>query len=209
MSISAVNCTPIKPQVSFGMAEGADDARKIIALSNDLNDSFVKKDDEGNNIKGPLALGVSILGAAASMFALGVGGSKAAIAGAKKLNTKFPALKDTVVKNGKKAVDYVAKKMPKVPVKLTEKISPKVKNFVSQNTVKAKTFGTGLVEKYGAEKLFTVGTGVLTAAALAPDIVKADANGDGIADIADKRINAYSSALKSVGIFEEIVNVLV
>ena len=73
MNVSAINCSPIKPQVSFGAPEGVDEANKVLTLSKELSDTFKKEDSEGNQIKNPLHTAVSVLTAGMAMFALGKG----------------------------------------------------------------------------------------------------------------------------------------
>ena len=50
MSISSINCTPIKPQVSFGENEEAQ-YRQLAAQTMALNDSFTPKQADGEATK--------------------------------------------------------------------------------------------------------------------------------------------------------------
>lgn len=200
MNISAINCTPIKPQASFGnTAQGVDEAKKVLELSKQLNDSF-KKEGEEPTTKHPLQTALSVLGAAATMFALGKGAGKGAVAVAKKLPD---VAKANITKYADDAIAFVkskASKMPKVPQNnVTTAIGNVAKNtFNSAKNVILKN----------PEKSFTTAAGVLAATTLVPSIVKADGNEDGIADIAQNNINAYASAFKTAEIFADMVNAL-
>lgn len=206
MNVSAINCSPIKPQVSFGDAD-VDKAKKVLSLSRDLDDSFAKKDEEGNNIKSPLHTAISVGGAVASMFALGLGIGKLGY----RANAKFG-----LVQKGKNAIgkvsNFVKNKAPKLhikaPVIKEGSFINKAKN-VADDAVKYVKSTTGkLVEKHGAEKVFATGTGLAAVATLVPDIITVDKNKNGVADIAEKKINAYEGALSSARIFSEIVTTL-
>ncbi len=204
MKVSAINCSPIKPQVSFG-DEDVDKAKKVLSLSRDLDDSFVKKDDEGNNIKSPLHTAISVAGAVASMFALGLGIGKLGY----KANSKFK-----LAQRGKEAIgkvsSFVKKKAPNLNIKLPAikegSLLAKTKNVAQKSVARVQSTTARLIEKYGAEKVFTTGTGIAAAATLVPDIVTVDKNKNGIADIAEKKINAYEGALKSARICSDIVS---
>ena len=203
MNVSAINCSPIKPQVSFGAPEGVDEANKVLTLSKELSDSFKKEDSEGNEIKNPIHTAFSVLTAAMAMFALGKGMGKAAVIGAKKI----PAgAKQAVVENATKAKGFFSKLADKLPK--NEKVATFFNKTVGKAANAVKTSVAKAVEKNGAEKVFTTAAGVVAASTLVPKIASADANGDGISDIAQKNVNAYQSAFKSAEIFADMVNVL-
>lgn len=204
MSISSINCTPIKPQVSFGKEYSVNDANKITQLSQELSDSF-RKEGQDENKKSPIQTTVSVLGAAAAMFALGATAAQGGI----KLVKKIPqGTRQKAVSTAVKAKEAVKGQLLKIKLPQNEKLAKaytktvgKAYNFV---VPKAKA----LVEKNGIEKVVTVSAGALAAAKLAPAIIKADGNKDGVADITQRNINAYASALKSAEIFSDIVGVL-
>ena len=199
MSISAINCTPIKPQASFGNAQGVDEAQKVLELSRQLNDSF-KKEGEEPTVKHPAQTALSILGAAATMFALGKGAGKGAVAVLKKVPD---SVKGNVSKYADDAVNFVKTHASKLPKVHQNKVTTAVSNFAKTAYNSAKT----TVMK-NPEKSFTTAAGVLAAATLVPKISKADANNDGIADIAQKNINAYQSAFKTAEIFADMVSAI-
>lgn len=200
MSISSVSCTPIKPQVSFGSPEGVDEAQRVLQLSRELNDSFHKEDEEVT-IKHPLQTAVSLIGAGLAMYTIGRGAGKAILALAK----KTPANVKSGLKKGCKSVsDKASGLTAKLPV--NEKLSKVYTNTIGKVAGNVKNGVKNAVEKNGVEKVFTTATGALAAATLVPKIAKADGNGDGIADIAQKNVNAYTSAFKTAEIFADMIN---
>ena len=211
MNVSAVNCTPIKPKVSFGNEQDAfSDAQKVLDLSKQLSDNFQKGEDPQQKTKAQTA--ISVLGALATTFVLG----KVA---ADKIITAFPNML-TKVGTGAKTVVNKAKTV-KVPnfvknVKVPEKVrsgfgkvvaNPVVKkatNFAGSAASKATTY----LKTQSPEKLFTNGAGIASMIALGSKISKVDGNNDGVADIAQENISAYRSFAQNAGIFTEIVSAL-
>ena len=204
MNVSAINCSPIKPQVSFGAPEGVDEANKVLTLSKELSDSFKKEDSEGNQIKNPLHTAVSVLTAGMAMFALGKGIGKLGWKGLDKAKSAIAPEKMQVVKDKVHvAKDFVSKQTAKLPK------NEKVASFFSKTFGKAAgAVKNGLAKITKDEKAFTTAAGVVAASTLVPKIASADANGDGISDIAQKNVNAYQSAFKSAEIFADMVNAL-
>lgn len=205
MSISAINCTPIKPQASFGSAQGVDEAQKVLELSRQLNDSFTCSncsngdfDNEKVTNKHPLQTAISVLGACATMFALGKGAGKGVVALAKKVPA---SAKENILNTGKKAVSAISEQAAKLPK--NEKVSTILSNTVGKAFNSAKA-----VVMKNPEKSFTTAAGVLAASTLVPAITTADGNKDGVADIAQNNINAYASAFKKAEIFADIVDAL-
>ena len=202
MSISAINCTPIKPQASFGSAQGVDEAQKVLELSKQLNDSFASGtrcngdcDEEKVTNKNPIQTTISVLGACATMFALGKGAGKGVVALAKKVPA---SAKENILNTGKKAVSVISEQVAKLPK--NEKVSTILSNTVGKAFNRAKD-----VVMKNPEKSFTTAAGVLAASTLVPAITTADGNKDGVADIAQNNINAYASAFKKAEIFADIV----
>lgn len=205
MSISAINCTPIKPQASFGSAQGVDEAQKVLELSKQLNDSFASGtrcngdcDEEKVTNKNPIQTTISVLGACATMFALGKGAGKGVVALAKKVPA---SAKENILNTGKKAVSVISEQVAKLPK--NEKVSTILSNTVGKAFNRAKD-----VVMKNPEKSFTTAAGVLAASTLVPAITTADGNKDGVADIAQNNINAYASAFKKAEIFADIVGAL-
>ena len=215
MNVSAINCTPIKPKVSFG--NGADDfsdAQKVLDLSKQLNDNFQKGDDPEH--KSPIQTAISVAGALATTFVLG----KVA---ASKIITAFPNLLSKAGQGARKVAEKA--KTVKVPnfvknIKFPEKVqaglnkvanNPVVKS-VSEKATKfageAATKAANYVKTQSPEKLFTNGAGIASMLALGGQIAKVDGNKDGISDIAQENVNAYRSMAQNAGIFTEIVEAL-
>lgn len=203
MSISAINCSPLKPQVSFRSAQGVDEANKVLQLSKQLGDNFHKVDSEGNDIKNPLQTATSVLAACLAMFALGKGAGKVALTAAKKVPA---SAKKTIADGFGKVKTFVSKQAAKLPK--NEKVTTVLNNTVGKASNAVKSSVAKAVQKSGAEKVFTTTAGVVAASTLVPKIVKADDNGDGIADIAQKSVNAYQSAFKSAEIFADMISAL-
>ena len=205
MSISAINCTPIKPQTSFGSAQGVDEAQKVLELSRQLNDSFTCSkcsdgdcDSEKVTNKNPLQTAISVLGACATMFALGKGAGKGVVALAKKVPA---SAKENILNTGKKAAAAISEQAAKLPK--NEKVSTILSNTVGKAFNRAKD-----VVMKNPEKSFTTAAGVLAATTLVPSIATVDGNKDGVADIAQNNINAYASAFKKAEIFSDMINAL-
>lgn len=205
MSISAMNCTPIKPQASFGSAQGVDEAQKVLELSRQLNDSFTCSncsngdcDNEKVTNKNPLQTAISVLGACATMFALGKGAGKGLVA----LSKKVPSsTKEKILSAGQKAATKIAEQVSKLPK------NEKVSSVLSKTVGKAFNSAKSVVMK-NPEKSFTTAAGILAASTLVPAITTVDGNKDGVADIAQNNINAYASAFKKAEIFSDIVDAL-
>lgn len=207
MNISAVNCTPIKPQTSFGTSQCTYDATKVLQLSKKLEDSFKTQQaniedpsciDETITPKGHIQTAVSVLGACAAMFALGKGAGKGLVALAKKVPA---SAKENILNTGKKAATAISEQAAKLPK--NEKVSTILSNTVGKafNAAKAHVIKN-------PEKSFTTAAGVLAATTLVPSIATADGNNDGIADIAQNNINAYESVFQKAEIFADIINAL-
>lgn len=205
MNVSAINCTPIKPQASFGYAQGAEEAQRVLELSKQLKDSFNKEVQQGNESsegkitnKNPIQTTLSVLGACATMFALGKGAGKGVVAVAKKLPEGF---KENVLKSGSSVKTFISNQASKFSGKET---SP---NFLLKSIGKALKNAKATISK-NPEKSFTNATGIIAATTLVPAITTADGNKDGIADIAQNNINAYVDVFKRAEIFSDIVNAL-
>lgn len=203
MNISAINCTPIKPQASFGSeVRDVADAQRVLNLSKELNDSFQKDPDH----KSPVQTAVSVAGALAATFVLGK-------LTAGKILEVCPNLLTKTAAGAKKAAGTI--KNIKVPDKFSnlgkkvaenpalEKVSSKFTKFTGKAVESAKAF----VQKNGAEKTFKTGMGVASMLALGSQVINVDGNKDGIADIAQNNVNAYSNAMKDLGVFSEILGV--
>lgn len=204
MNISAVNCTPIKPQASF-KGENEFDYDKILAATTKVNDEFVNSED----VKSPLAAAIS----------LGIAGVLAFASG-KQLGSLFSKfvkkapdyLDDVVAKSGK----YVNIAKEKLATTNTGKVA-KVRNLASKglgfvqskaSTAYEKIANFGLHE--GADivakkaNAFNNVAGCIGLASVFPTVLKRDTNEDGVSDILQKSHNAYTGTkTKMDGVFEK------
>ena len=137
MNISAINCTPIKPKVSFGDVEHKNfDAEKLHDMATDLNERSVDSKD----IKKPIAVVASL----AALAGIAYGGGKKIATGANVIYEKVaaaakPAIKETaddvaqaakntnlgvVLEDGlKKASSIASQAISKVRVPASEEIT--------------------------------------------------------------------------------------
>lgn len=212
MKVTAVNSTPLKPQ-SFG--NDVYKAQIVLEKSKELGDRFTKNPEE----KSPLTTFVSVLGAFATCFLLGKGLASKAM-------EVFPKLSGQIVELSKKAVagaSVTATKLKNVHV--PEKIaSSKVANVVKEtankvsSNQKVKTFAGKVAEQASLaftkikaqppEKIIKNAAGIASMAILGTQIATVDGNDDGIADIAQKDVNAYKNAIGSIGIIGDIMKSL-
>ena len=195
MNISAMNCTPIKPQVQAQTSFKSD--RK---LSQEECLDLIKQlsDDSMPEKKGKLATAISIATAVAVSFI-----------GAKFVATKafdlFPTA-PTKIYNGLKKVANKAK------TKLADFATSDntVKKFVGEKGGKIENEARTAFKKIQGDKdpketlktLFGLGS-MFT---VAPKVAKVDGNEDGIPDIAQKNVNAYKNALSTVEGISDIMN---
>lgn len=211
MNVSAVNCTPIKPQVSFGKEQDFSDAQRVLDMSKELSDSFSKEDGQ----KTKLQTLASIAGALATTCILGRAmAGKLIDAG---VHTKIASLGKTAMNKAKnlKAPNFV--KNVKFPAKLQKGINviaenPKVKNAttkVVEGAGKLKSNAQAYITEHGVEKVIKDVAGLTSMAVFGTQVAKVDGNGDGVADIAQKNVNAYQNAVKNMGVVGEITKALV
>ena len=202
MNISAVNCTPIKPQASFGMATRETDNQydKIVMAAQQLEDSFVTPEKEDTQ-KSKLGVAASLAGAVLVTY---MGGRFAAA----KVIEAFPKAVPAMENGLKKASGFIQEKASTLAAK-----DGKVASTFGKIAKRAEE-GARNVYKNRLDK----GDGAATAlkrlsgtAALMfglPKIATVDGNNDGISDITQKNANAYKSALNSIGIVSDVVDAL-
>ncbi len=179
MNVSSINCTPIKPQVAFGMAT-EENYRNALESAKQMNDTFV----ESNDIKTPLQ----------TVAAVGFAGLQTFIKGAATF-----ALVDKITKGN---VSKFIKNTGKSTVKVLNNVSNSLKGGASN---KARTLIAAGSDKI-ASAIKTVGknvklpvlAGVAAMAALVPVICSRDNNEDGVKDIAQKSQSAYKAADKKM-----------
>lgn len=194
MNISAINCTPIKPQAQ---ANASFKSNKSLTQEECLD--LIKQigDDSMPEKKGKLATAISIATAIAVSFI-----------GAKFLATKafdlFPKAPEKIYGTMKN----VANKAKTVLGDLATSDN-KVKKFVGEKGGKVEAEARTLFKKVQGDKdpketlktLFGLGS----LATVAPKVAKVDGNEDGTPDIAQKNVNAYKNALKSVEGISDII----
>lgn len=194
--MDAVNSTPsiaaiARQEISACKKNG--NYAQVLTQSQQLADSFKKTDAEGNQVKSPIATAISVVGVVLSTFLIGknVGNLGNKLAG------KLPAdIKQKSVKTISSVVDKVVDKICKMK---NQKVADKLFKVVDA--------GVAYVKKNPAKAVSNL-AGVAAVAAIAPDVVKADGNGDGIADIAQHNISAYKSALQGAELLTEIAGSL-
>ena len=190
MNISAVNCTPIKPQTSFGMATKETDEQyeKIVLAAQHLEDAFVPTEEE-NTKKSKLGIFTSVATAALVTY---MGGKLAAT----KANEIFPKLAPTMENAGKLAAKdgKVASNLGKIAQKAEEG---------ARNIYKTK-----LDKGEGAVNAMKNLAGTAALMLGLPKIVTVDGNKDGISDITQKNANAYKSTINNLGVVSELVDAL-
>ena len=164
----------------------------VLHQTQEIADSFKKTDAEGNQIKSPIATAVSIAGVAITTFLLGknIGNLGSKLAG------KIPAdLKS-------KAASIINSVDEKVFNALSGMKNEKLANKLFNFSELAKS-GLSFVKKNPGNV-----AGAVAVAGIAPQIMKADGNGDGISDIAQHNISAYNSVLKNAELLTEIAGSL-
>lgn len=195
MNISAVNSTSISRQTSFGKEYNVEDAQRVLDLSKELNDSFCLENEPEK--KGVMGKAASYAGAVASIYITGLCLAKlASKAGSTML---MPCIKD-----GANFVRNSASKLSRVENKY---ISSAAKNVSKAENIARETF-VKISNSESAQGVFGKIIGTASVVAVAPKILKADGNKDGVSDIAQKNINAYSNAVKNMGIVSDMIETL-
>ncbi len=176
MNVSAINCTPIKPQASFGK-KGEVDYKSALAIASQMSDKYVHTDD----IKTPTQVVASV----------GFAGFKTFLKGAftfAGIDTLFHGGASGAIKSGaKKGLDFVNKAV----TKLETSASSKVKDFALKGLKGIQKMAPKCAEKFGNKLPFLAG--LASMAILVPAICTRDNNGDGIKDIAQKSQSAYDT----------------
>lgn len=208
MNISAIECTPIKPQASFKGLQDADYDR-VLTVTSKVNDEFVHSDD----VKSPAAALVSV--GLAGLLAFASGKRLGAIIS--KFAKKAPDMMDKAVQNSGKFVDAAKTKLAsntngklgKVR-EVSADLLAKVQGAASSGYQKVANFGLKESADIAAQKAnaFNNVIGCASLATVLPTILSKDSNDDGVSDILQKSQNAYTGTrTKMNGIFEK-ANVL-
>lgn len=193
MNVSAINCTPIKPQVSFGNEQ--ENYERALYIAKDLTDEYVRADD----IKNPFQVMLSITAAAGKSFLQGAS-----------TFLGLDLISKGAVSNGiKKAGKKVVNSLERAAVKIGD--SSAVKKGVSNALASAgKT-----IKNIGANSKIPILAGIASAIAIVPAICSRDNDGDGVKDIVQKSQSAYdkfendsSKMLHGVSQVAELVSLL-
>lgn len=203
MSISAINCVPIKPKASFAGSEGTKekhvDYDEILKVTDKAYDQ-VSKDNyvSSKSIKKPLAIASSLALAGLVSY---VGGAKIA------------TLTSKVFKNApEKMVAGLDKVMTKIP-ETAENLKASTGKFAKGKAVAGKVLNKfSSIAKKGYDKIggnleagqvknqkvFENIFGIVSTASLLPGLLTKDANKDGVSDILQRGQNAYTGAKTNV-----------
>ena len=199
MNISAVNCSPIKPQ-SFGMAQDINEVRKMLDTSKELGDIYSKTDDDGITQKTPLG---SFLSGAVAVFATFVGGKIVA----NKALTPCPNLPDKIYNGLKTGADFVRTYADDIAIN-GGKVSGTVANGVSKLQRNARQVFKQVTAGKNFGDVLSTAVGIGSLVTLAPDILTVDGNKDGKADITQKgsqKVNAYANAITSIDLISSVM----
>jgi len=204
MSISAINCTPIKPQVSFGSKQ-EDDYDKIILAAQKIEDSFTPKivleEKEAPEKK---SLGSTLVSLGVAGLVMYAGGKLVA----SKANEVFPQLAPALEGGLKKAAGFVKDTAAKMTTKDNKIIQNAGKGISKAEEVARNIYKNHIAKSGDAAEAMKNIAGVGAVLAGTPTIATIDGNGDGISDIAQKNVNAYKSAIQNMGVVSEVIDAL-
>ncbi len=213
MNVSAVNCTPIKPQASFGRNDFENDYSNAKTKVADFQQNLVDSDD----IKSPAGIALSVAASVAGIYAVGkfAGGSIASMF--KSAPVKF----ESTLKKGS---EFVQKKAQTLTTDMNPGKLNKAKNFAGKAISKTEELARkgykkiaysgiadDIVNPERANKAFKNAAGAATVAAVVPQIIRKDSNDDGVKDIMQKSQNAYigaQSKVNNLSALGELISVL-
>lgn len=169
MNVSSINCTPIKPKVSFGNQQ--ENYEKALEIAKNLSDEYVRSDD----IKNPFQVMLSVATAAGKSFLQGA--------------STFLAL-DIISKNGlSNGVKNSGKKLVGALENTAKKIGEST--VIKKNISKAMTSMGQTIKTVGTKYKLPVLAGIASIVAMVPVICSRDNDGDGVKDIVQKSQSAY------------------
>ena len=209
MTISAINCSPIKPQVSFGNEQ--ENFEKISGISDKINEKIV----DSNDIKKPVAVCASIALAALGAY---VGAKNVTSALTKKVAPNMGVKVEAGLKTAANAIKANASKLaetaPETKFAKVKTLAGKAVGSVegaARNLYKKVAYSGLSKEMVNPEKasaaLANVAGAVAGASALSTVLTK-DSDGDGIKDIMQKSQNVYTGTKTKCGNAFETVNLL-
>lgn len=210
MNISPNSLSSNVSKVNFGRECDVEDVQKILQLSEELSDSFQckpskkTKDDAQENKaqhKHPMQIAVSVIGTALATFVIGK-------SVASKVTTAFPKLTDKLTGVIRKGANFVRDFSDDVVNGVKLKKGGKTVKELAKGTSKLEKKARELFVKNGATESIKNIVGIGSAVAIAPEIISIDGNNDGVADIGQKKVNAYKNFLSQFGTFSGIVESL-
>ncbi|MCD7879467.1 MAG: hypothetical protein LUG16_06000 [Candidatus Gastranaerophilales bacterium] len=209
MSIAPVNCTPIKPQASFGQKADYDETYVALKKVDEINDKYVNSKD----VKSPFQIGLSCAAALAGIYAAGKAGASLVT----KVVPKLPVMIENTLKSGsglvKKASESLQKEVPGKLGKLKNasgKVLEKSEN-AARNLYKKVAYSKiaeDVVNPERAQKAFANVVGAAAVATTVPQILTKDADGDGIKDIAQKSQNVYTGVKNNLTSTSDTISAL-
>lgn len=210
MKVSAVSCTPIKPQASFGHDDTAD--YELVKAQTQEVDKFVNS----AQIKKPVAAVASIALAAVMAYA---GGAKIGNVISRITKGKVPEAVVGFVKKGADKVQDTAANIIANADKTTK--LGKIKNLAGKAMGGAEKYARKGFKKLAKEgsanptKAFETMLGLGSVATVFPGVITRDKDGDGVSDILQRGQNAYTgtqtrmdNALEKVGFIADLVDSL-
>ncbi len=198
MSISAVNCTPIKPQVAFGKEVDFSDVDRLYDASRKY-DEFIDSSNDKPKKKSIFKTFISVGMAVAATF---IGGKLLA---AKALEILPKNTSDKIADFAKFVFGKVSNGL--IILSQNEK-HVRLANAAEHANNILSSFKSGMsnvVKNQGVDGIIKNTAGLASIVGLTPKIVTADGNNDGIADIAQEGVNAYKSALDELGVVSDII----
>ena len=230
MNVSAINCTPIKPQVSFGNEPESErpvidaDYREvesndknpadILVLTEDINKNFVNSKE----LKTPIGAVVSVALAGLTAYATGSiaasGISRAFNFVTKKnlplaLEKGLKATSKTIKKASTSLINDNAGKIAKVKNiagKVIGKTGEIAKNTYTKIAYRGVPEGADVAVK--ASKGFQNIMGLGAVATILPKALKTDENGDGVSDIMQRATNSYGKAKEQGNAYLNQINTI-
>lgn len=196
MNVSAINCTPIKPQTpSFNgsFADKSEDYDRVLEVTSRINDQFV----ESATIKRPIAAAASVGLAGLLAFASG----KKLAGFVSTYAKKAPLALENALKTGSKTVQNTSKKLiNENPDKLSKAKNIAGKAIKGAEDIARKGYKklayTGISEEVinpeRAEKAFKNIGGWLGLATIFPGVCKRDTNENNVPDLLEIGANAYT-----------------
>lgn len=206
MQLSAINSQNFKgnviamkdfDRIQQKEAQEIEDTIKLVEALKEAEDRFSHKQDEPDK-KSKVGTAVSLLLGAVVLFNIGKKGYNKASETAKYFATLI-SNNTKVQEMGKAVTEKIATFAQK-----DNKITSIAQNVAKKVTTAGSTINNKFISKVGAGNL----AGGASALAGTYVVAGTDSNDNGVADIAEKGINAYKGAIQNLGVVREIVEAL-